>query len=296
VLQSVAARDLDRARSLGPVGAVHDHYAGVLADPEVDAVYISLPNDGHAPWAILALEAGKHVLCEKPLGMTADEVRRIRDAETASGCLLVEATWNRWHPRTRRAEALIRAGVIGTVTAVDSGFVMNGVPDDNYRLEREHGGGALYDLGCYNVVASLWAAGSGDVEVVDAALRLTDGRVDLETVAHYRIGDVAVAITCAMDRDPAQWLRITGTDGSLDLPDDFVMSRNTTSRLLVETPHGPRVEEFAPCDSYTLMVENVSAAIRGDASYLPPAEESARMIDVVEKVFVAGGAPVDASS
>jgi predicted dehydrogenase len=294
VLQSVAARDTGRARGLGPVGAVHDHYAGILSDPEVDAVYISLPNDAHASWTILALESGKHVLCEKPLAMDGAEIATMRAAAAAHDRLLVEATWNRWHPRTRRAEAIVRSGLIGQVTAVDAGFVIPGVPEGNYRYLPEFGGGALYDLGCYAIVASLWASGADEalvegITVHSAEQRRNDLGVDLETRATYELGATRVTLECAMDRPARQWLTIHGTDGSLDLADDFVMSRNAPSTLTVGGPWGTRTEHFAPCDPYHLMVESVSAAIRGEAAYLPPPQESARMMGVLEAVREAAG-------
>jgi D-xylose 1-dehydrogenase (NADP+, D-xylono-1,5-lactone-forming) len=290
-LQSVAARDLDRARSLGPVGVTHEYYAGILTDPDVDAIYISLPNDAHADWSVLALEAGKHVLCEKPLGLSTAEVTRMRSAADASGRLLVEATWNRWHPRTRRAEAIIRSGLIGTVVEVKVGFRIPGIPADNYRYRPEFGGGALYDLGCYAIVASMWATGAGDAAVESAAIRPNEHGVDLETTARYRLGDAVVELECAMDRDASQWLSIVGTQGSIDLPDDFVMSRNTPSTMAVAAAAwGVRTEHFAPCDPYTLMVENMSAAIRGEAAFLPPATQSAEMMRIAEAIRTAASA------
>lgn len=292
VLQSVAARDTGRAKALGPAGAVHDFYAGILNDPEVDAVYVSLPNDAHAAWSILALESGKHVLCEKPLAMNSEEVSRMRAAADQTGRLLVEATWNRWHPRTRRAEAIVRSGLIGTVTSVDVGFVIDGVPEGNFRYLPEFGGGALYDLGCYGIVASLWASGADDstvaeVVVRDARRRANEHGVDLQTTAHYSLGETAVTLECAMDGPGRQWLTVHGTEGSVDFPDDFVTSRHVSSTLTVGGPWGTRTETFAPCDPYQLMVENVGAAIRGDVAYLPPPQESMRMTGVVEALRAA---------
>lgn len=286
-LQAVAARDPDRGRALHPAGACYDHYAGILSDPDVDAVYISLTNEQHAPWAILALEAGKHVLCEKPLGLDSEEVGRMTAAAAAADRLLVEATWNRWHPRTRRAHALVQSGLIGATVAVTSGFVHSGLASDNYRYQTEFGGGALYDLGCYTIVASMWATGETTPTVESASARLNEAGVDLETRARLRLGDATVTMECAMDRPEAQWLTITGTEGSIDFPEDAIMSRNTASTLTISSPSGTRTEYFAPVDPYTLMVENVSAAIRGDAAYLPPATQSADMMRILTAIRTA---------
>ncbi len=151
VLLAVAARDITRAAALGPAGRVYDDYAGLVADDEVDAVYISLTNEVHAHWSIAALQAGKHVLCEKPLAMNAREAVAMSEAANAAGRRLVEASWYRWHPRVRRAQELLAAGRIGSVRHVSAGFTFAGNLAGNYRLEPTRGGGALYDVGCYAV-------------------------------------------------------------------------------------------------------------------------------------------------
>lgn len=285
-LEAVAARDPERGRALHPSGAVYDDYAAILEDPKVDAVYISLSNDVHAPWAVRALEAGKHVLCEKPLGLDSAEVVRMTDAAAGADRLLVEATWNRWHPRTRRAHALIQSGLLGTVTEVTTGFVINGVDPSNFR-SLPNGGGALYDLGCYNIVAAIWATGGSTPVVETATVRLNEHGVDLETQARLRLADATVLIECAMDRTPAQWLSITGTEGSIDFPDSFVMSRNSEASLRILDQRGPRIEYFGPVDPYALMVEHVSAGVRGEACYLPPVTQSIEMIGIVEAINAA---------
>ena len=282
-LEAVAARDVERARALSPSGASYDSYDALVEDPNIDAVYISLNNDLHEPWTIRALESGKHVLCEKPLGLDSAEVARMTDAADAAGLLLVEATWNRWHPRTKRAHALIQSGMIGAVTEVTSGFIVGGADPTNFR-SLPNGGGALYDLGCYNIVASMWATG-GVVPVIEtASMRLNEHGVDLETQARFQLGGATVLLECAMDRPAAQWLSITGTEGSIDFAEDAIMSRNSPSTLTIVDFRGTRIEHFAPVDPYTLMVENVSAAIRGEACYLPPATQSAHMTAILEAI------------
>ena len=282
-LEAVAARDAGRARALSPSGAAYDSYEALVLDPNVDAVYISLNNDLHAPWTIRALEAGKHVLCEKPLGLDSAEVAQMTDAAAAADRLLVEATWNRWHPRTQRAHALIQSGLIGAVTEVTSGFVVGGADPTNFR-SLPNGGGALYDLGCYNIVASMWTTGGSVPVIENATQRLNEHGVDLETQARFQLGGATVLLECAMDRPAAQWLSITGTLGSIDFAQDAIMSRNSPSTLTIVDEKGSRVEHFAPVDPYTVMVEHVSAAIRGEAAYLPPSSQSAEMTAILEAI------------
>lgn len=164
-LDVVAARDQLRAASLSPRRAAVNDYASVVEDPDVDAVYIALSNDGHLPWAERALGAGKAVLCEKPLGRNADEARRMREVAASTGGLLVEATWNLWHPRTARAAALLASDAIGAVTGVHGAFVFDGVDEGNYRLDPARGGGALLDVGCYPLTGAAWAVHAQAVQV-----------------------------------------------------------------------------------------------------------------------------------
>jgi len=286
-LLATAARDEDRALALG--GQAHSDYQAIIDDPDVEVVYISLPNHLHLHWTLAALGAGKHVVCEKPLGMNGEEVRAMRDAQDASGCLLIEATWNRWHPRTRRAEALIRSGSIGRVTSVETTFHIGGAAEGNYRYDPAMGGGALYDLGCYNLVAALWATDARDAELLEADLTMGTGGADLSCSATLLMNGAEVRIACAFVDEPRQSLRITGTLGELDfLGNDAIMSRDAPSSLHARTVDADRIEHFAPVDPYQLMVENVSAAVRGLPAFLPPEDESARMISVVDLILGSG--------
>ncbi len=180
VLQAVGARDAGRAAALEPAASVGS-YAEICARDDVDAVYVSLPNNDHLHWVQVALEAGKHVLCEKPLGMDAAEVAVMRSAADRSDRLLVEAAWNRWHPRTRRIDELV-APITGP-REVRAWFTFSGVPADNYRLDPARGGGALLDVGCYTVAAALAALGAGAVGVSGVERHLGPTGVDLTTAA-----------------------------------------------------------------------------------------------------------------
>ncbi|HMC68140.1 MAG TPA: Gfo/Idh/MocA family oxidoreductase, partial [Mycobacteriales bacterium] len=218
VLQAVAARDLDRARGLEPAGAVYTSYDALLLDDDVDAVYISLTNDVHAQWAIAAMRAGKHVLCEKPLAMNAAQVRDMTAVAAETGSLLVEASWYRWHPRVRRAQAELAAGRIGRVRHVTAGFTFDGKLTGNYRLEVGRGGGALYDVGCYAVSAALWAFGSAPREVT-ARQQLGPSGVDLVTEAVLEFEGGEAEIRAGITEPPHQWLVITGDQGEIEFRD-----------------------------------------------------------------------------
>lgn len=287
-LQAAAARDVQRARSLGPVGAVHDSYEALLADDSVEAVYISLSNEAHLPWAVRALQAGKHVLCEKPLGLTADEVRQMAEVSTANDRLLVEATWSRWHPRTQRAQALVATGALGRVQSVDAGFTFLGVPEDNYRLDPARGGGALYDIGPYSVGAVLWAIPDGEVEVDAVEVLRHESGVDLTTQAALRVGGVPATARTSIAEDHGEWVRLVGDEATLVMQTPAHTSWLAPATLSVLRPGEDLALEFPPVDPYQVMVEHVSRAIRGDESaYVLPLQESLRVASALDAIRAA---------
>lgn len=296
VLQAVAARDPARARALEPVGMVYDDYAALLADDTVDAVYVALANDVHARWSIAALDAGKHVLCEKPLAMSAAEVDTMVAAAERNGRLLVEASWYRWHPRVRRAEELLAAGAIGPVRHVSTGFAFAGDHDGNYRLDPAMGGGALYDVGCYAVSAALWAFGGAPVLEVAARSDLGPTGVDLatEAVLTFDAGDAEVR--AGISEPPRQWLVVTGEAGEIELRDaPYTSWVNDETVLLVSDGSGTSRPTFPAVDPYQLMVEEMSSVISGGPGWVLPAAQSRATAAVLDACFAsarAGGAPV----
>lgn len=292
-LDVVGARDLARATALGPRRAAYDAYEPVIEDPAVDAVYIALSNEGHLPWAVRALEAGKAVLCEKPLGRTADEARRMRSVADATGQLLVEATWNLWHPRTARAAALLASGAIGRLESVASAFVFDGVPADNYRLDAERGGGALLDIGCYPLTAATWSAvGSAtDPEISVEAVEIAPSAsgVDLTTDARLRLDGTQVHIRGSFIEAPFQSLTLEGELGLIEFTgNDAFTSWLQPSSLRVLDRDGERVEHFAPVDPYRLMIESFSAAVRDEHRWLPRPEWSIVVAEAMDAILAAG--------
>jgi xylose dehydrogenase (NAD/NADP) len=288
VLQAVAARDSRRAQSLHPAGNAYDSYDALLADDDVEAVYISLNNDAHQPWTLRALEAGRHVLCEKPLGLTAAEVAEMAHAARRNNRRLVEATWSRWHPRTQRVQAMIATGAIGRVQSVDAGFTFPSVPVDNYRLDVTKGGGALYDIGPYSVGAVLWAVPDGDVEVVSAEVVRHESGVDLTTHATLRVGDVTASARSSITEAAGQWVRIIGDEATLVLEEPAHTSWLAPAELTLRKHGGDETLHFAPVDPYQLMVEHVSRAIRGDESaYVLSMGESLRAARALDAIRAA---------
>ena len=154
-LFGVASRDAARSKKLEPQN-VYDSYQQLLDDPRIEVVYISLGNHQHLEWVTKSLEAGKHVLCEKPLGLNALQVQQMIECSKRCNCLLVEAVWTRWHPRFRRIAELVESGAIGEIKSIESQWGFKSEMTENYRLDPLLGGGALLDIGCYQ--ANMWVA------------------------------------------------------------------------------------------------------------------------------------------
>ena len=287
-LEVVAARDLARANALHPRRAVAD-YAQVIDDPGIDAVYIALSNDGHLPWAERALAAGKAVLCEKPLGRNADEARHMRAVAAESGGLLVEATWNLWHPRTGRAAALLASDAIGAVTAVSGAFVFDGVAEGNYRLDPLLGGGALLDVGCYPLTGAAWASAGTTSRVIDVEIVSGGLGVDLTTDARILLGDVPVHVRASFIETAYQSLVIEGEHGIIEFTgSDAYTSWLQPSALRVLDRDGERVEHFAPADPYRLMIESVSSALRSEGGWLPDPRWSLTVAEAMDAILARG--------
>jgi len=293
VLQAVAARDLARASALGPASA-YDDYAALLADEDVDAVYISLSNEAHLPWSVAAMQAGKAVLCEKPLALTAAEVDVLAAVSAETGQLLVEASWYRWHPRIRLAQQ--RLSEIGPVRHVTAGFTFDGSLDGNYRLDPSRGGGALYDVGCYAVSACLWAVSEGLPSVVSARSSYGPTGVDLvtEAVLEWASGAEAEVQAGIRGRD-GQWLVLTGERGEIELRDaPYTSWKDDDTELWVSDGRDTERVPVPATDAYRVMVEEVSSVLSGGPGWVLPLAESRQTAAVLDAIraSAASGEPV----
>ncbi|WP_176735515.1 Gfo/Idh/MocA family protein [Actinacidiphila rubida] len=289
-LRAVAGRDPRRTAALG-AAATYGDYAALLADESVDVVYIALHNSAHASWATRALRAGKHVLCEKPLGLSGAEVREMTRAAAASGRLLVEATWNRWHPRTRDLARLLGQGVIGEVRHVEA--VFDGADPDprNYRRDAALGGGALLDVGCYAVGAVLAAYGWAAPEVT--AVRRENwpgGAADVLTHADLRFGEGTAHLLATLTGTGQEALVITGTAGTVRMDRPFTAGRER-AEIRVETSRGVDTRRYPPVDPYALMAAEVTRAAAGDSSaWLVPLDQSLAVAEAMDAIREAGRA------
>jgi len=277
---AVASRDPARADAYARehgIPRAHGSYEDLLADPEVEGVYISLPNSLHVEWSIKALEAGKHVLCEKPLDRSPAEVERAFDAAETNGLILMEAFMYRHHPQTRALQELVGSGRIGELRQVRSVFGFMLTDPANVRLRPELAGGSLMDVGCYCISASRLLAGEPEVVVGRQVIGETGIDLRFDAILQFS-GDVLAQFYCAFDLPAASSLEAVGSDGS-------VLVRAPWS---CADPHlevdGERIE-VPDVDRYQLQLENFAAAARGDSAPLLGREDAVGQARVIDALY-----------
>jgi xylose dehydrogenase (NAD/NADP) len=261
---AVASRGLDRAEAFARehgLQRAHGSYEDLLADPEVDAVYIPLPNAMHVEWSIRALEAGKHVLCEKPMSRRPEDVERAFDVAEREGLVLAEAFMWRHHPQLRRARELIDEGVIGSLKIVRAAFSFVETDPDDIRLQGDLDGGALMDVGCYCVSGA--RALAGEPERVHADQVTGGNGVDVALVATLRFpGDVLGTIDCGLSFAAHDELEAIGDGGALFLDDPW---HGREAVIEIRRPDGTTERvETGPANSYALELADFEAAVRGE--------------------------------
>ncbi|MFH1086615.1 MAG: Gfo/Idh/MocA family oxidoreductase [Chloroflexota bacterium] len=267
-LWAIASRDGDKARAAAEqfgFTRAYGSYEALLADPDVEAVYIPLPNQLHCEWAIAALRAGKHVLCEKPIGLNAAEAREMATAAAEADRYLLEAFMYRFAPTVQETVRRLRAGEIGAVQTLHAGFTFR-IADDpaNVRLQKATGGGCVYDIGCYCINALRMAAGR-EPRRAWASLDW-DARygVDTQGAGVLDFGEGLFGTFNTGFRSPGgTYLRVTGSEGSLELPDGWFTPGAPEARLVVTRGERSETTVIRMINPYTLEVEDLSAAIRG---------------------------------
>ena len=281
---AVASRDVGRAESYAReqgIGRAYGSYEGLLADGDVEAVYISLPNSMHVEWTIRALEAGKHVLCEKPLTRHAAEAEHAFDAADRAGRHLMEAFMYRHNPQTARLVQLVEENAVGELQRVRAAFSFTVDNPANIRLLAELDGGALMDVGCYCVSGARLLAGEPDQ--VDGEQVVGPGGVDVRFAGTLRFPrDVTGRFECGLDLPLRDELEVVGSDGSIFLDDPW---HCRTPVIEVRREGATERIELEPADSYQLELENQSDAIRGEATPRLGREDAVGQARTIEALY-----------
>lgn len=295
VVSAVAARDIGRARAFAAkhrIGRVHDSYDALLADPEVDAIYNPLPNHLHGMWTRAALDAGKHVLCEKPFTANAEEAREVAAAAAVSDRVVMEAFHYRYHPMTARIEEIIASGELGELRQVHAALSFPLPRFSDIRYQYQLAGGALMDAGCYAVHMAR-TFGGATPEVVSAQAKLRDPLVDRAMTAQLRFpAGHTGTIRCSLWSSNLLQIsaRVIGERGELRalnplMPQYF-------HRLRVSSRNGRRVERFTHRASYAYQLDAFAdAVLRGVAVRTTP-EDAIENMSVIDAIYQAAGLPL----
>lgn len=290
---AIASRDLERAkqaaRELG-IEKAYGSYEELLADPSVEAIYNPLPNHLHVPWSIKAAEAGKHVLCEKPIGLTAEEARSLIEVRDRTRVKIAEAFMIRTHPQWSTALELIAAGKIGKVRSVLGFFSYNNLDPKNIRNVLEYGGGGLMDIGCYLIYTSRLAFAEEPRRVCGLVQFDPAMRTDTLASAILDFPSGHSIFTCSTQVAPYQRVQIVGTEKRLEVQIPFNAPPDRPCRIFLDDgrdPSGDQADpiEFAVCDQYTIQGDAFSASVREGSDPPVPLEGSVRNMAVIEAIF-----------
>jgi predicted dehydrogenase len=268
---AIASRDIDKARHAAAELDIPDAYGSyedLLADPDVEAVYIPLPNHLHVPWSIRAAAARKHVLCEKPIALTASEARLLLAARDANGVQIAEAFMVRTHPQWEEVERLIASGRIGALRLVTGHFSYARRSASDIRSQPEWGGGALMDIGCYPIFIARWMFGAEPTDVAAMFDRDAEFGVDRLTSAMMRFPNGQAVFTCSGDLVPYQRMHLYGERGRIEVEIPFNAPSDVPCRIFVDDGsvlggRSATTIEIPAADQYRLQSERFAAAVRG---------------------------------
>lgn len=291
---AIASRELSKAEraaeALG-VPKAYGSYEELLADPAIEAIYNPLPNNLHVPWSIRAAEAGKHVLCEKPLGVTADEARNLLAVRDRTGVKIGEAFMVRTHPRWLRTRELVQAGRIGQLRVISGSFSYFNQDSGNIRNMPEHGGGALLDIGCYPVTLSRFMFGEEPSRAMGLVDRDPEAKTDRLTSAILEFPSGQAVFTCSTQLAYHQRMALLGTTGRIEIERPINPPNDQPSRILIDDdpgdPSGAGItaEIIDACDQFTIQGDLFSRAIREGGEVPVPLEDSIRNMRAIDAIF-----------
>lgn len=295
VVAAVAARDVGRAQAFAAkhdIARVHDSYEALINDPEVDAVYNPLPNGLHGRWTRAALEAGKHVLCEKPFTANAAEAQEIANAAAKSDRVVMEAFHYRYHPLALRTEQIIASGALGTLQRIEATLCFPLPVFSDIRYSYPLAGGALMDAGCY-AVHMVRTFGGSTPEVVSAGAKLHDQQIDRAMTAELRFAEGHTGrVRCSLwsARLLETSTRVIGERGELSLFNP--VTPHYIHRLAIRVPEGKRVERFSRRPSYAYQLDAFAAAVLRGEPVLTSPEDAIENMAVIDAIYRAVGLPL----
>jgi predicted dehydrogenase len=293
---AIASRDLAKAKKIAAaldIPTAYGSYEELLADPNIDAIYNPLPNQFHVPWTIKAAEAGKHVLCEKPISLSASEAKTLLEVRARTGVKIGEAFMIRSFHQWLRLRELLDSGRIGQLRSVTGFFSYNNVDPNNIRNQVESGGGGVYDIGCYLIHASRYAFQQQPQRVVACLDRDPHFQTDRLASAILEFSGGHSIFTCSTQLIPYQRIHFLGTRGRIELEIPFNAPPDRPTRLFLDSSgdlssSGISTEIFPVDDQYTMQGEAFAKAVREDAEVPVSLEDAIGNMAVIEAVFESG--------
>jgi predicted dehydrogenase len=295
-ITAIASRDLLKARkAAGDLGIpkAYGSYEALLADREIDAIYNPLPNHLHVPWSMKAAEAGKHVLCEKPIGLSVEEAKKLRDARDRTGVKIGEAFMVRTHPQWLKALELVRGGRIGDLRSIMGFFSYSNSDATNIRNILEWGGGGMMDIGCYPIFTSRFIFDAEPRRVMGLVERDPKMKIDRLTSAILDFPSGQSIFTCSTQLVPYQRMQIFGTRGRIEIEIPFNAPPDRPCRIWLDDGSdlfgaGIQTLEIPTCDQYTIQGDLFSRAVLEGGQVPVPLESSIANMAVIEGVFRSG--------
>ena len=290
---AIASRHLAKARQAAAalnIPNAYGSYEELLADPNIDAIYNPLPNQFHVPWTIKAAEAGKHVLCEKPIGLSVAEAKTLIEVRARTGVKIGEAFMIRSSHQWLRLRELLDAGRIGQLRSITGVFSYNNVDPNNIRNKVESGGGAIYDIGCYLIHASRYAFRQQPQRVVACIDRDPQFKTDRLSSAILEFEEGHSIFTCSTQLIPYQRIHFLGTQGRIELEIPFNAPPDRPTRLFIDstgdlTGSGISTEIFPVADQYTMQGDAFAKAVREGTEVPVTIEDAIGNMSVIEAVF-----------
>lgn len=291
---AIASRDGKKAESVARklrIPKAYWSYEDLLADPEIEAVYNPLPNHLHVPWSIKAAEAGKHVLCEKPIATTVHDAALLLDARNRAGVKIGEAFMVRTHPQWLRTRDLIQSGRIGDLREIVGVFSYFNRDAANIRNVLDWGGGGMYDIGCYPITMSRFIFGAEPSRVLGLLERDPDFKVDRLASVILDFPSGQCVFTCSTQLVPYQRMHFLGTKGRIEIEIPFNAPNDRPCRIFIDDGRdvfggGVSTETFPTCDQYTIQGDVFSRATRGEGDVPVSIEDALGNLAVIEAVFL----------
>jgi predicted dehydrogenase len=290
-VDAIASRDLAKAREVAArlgIARAHGSYDALLADPEIDAVYIPLPNHMHVPWTVKAAEAGKHVLCEKPIALDATEAETLLAVRDRTGVKIGEAFMVDCHPQWLRVREVIAEGRIGDLRSMTGFFSYYNVDPKNIRNQAELGGGALMDIGCYMVHAARFGFRAQPTRVVASIDRDPQMKTDRLTSAILEFSAGQAIFTCSTQLSPYQRVNYLGTKGRIEVEIPVNAAPDKPARIFIEAGGELSTEHFDICDQYTLQGDAFSQVVLEGGDVPVSVENAIANMQVIDAIFRSG--------